>query len=112
MKYLKNMSLDLKIILLISIMLLSACQSVKDGLSLKKRDNPDEFLVEKKNPLVLPPDYNELPIPDNQNTSKPIKQENEIQSLISQNNEIESQSEAEITSSDIEKSILDKINKR
>ena len=28
-----------------------------------KKDNTDEFLVQKKNPLVLPPDYNDLPLP-------------------------------------------------
>ena len=42
---------------------LYSCQSVTDGFKLKKKDTADEFLVEKKNPLVLPPDYGELPIP-------------------------------------------------
>ena len=28
-----------------------------------KKNNNDEFLVQKKNPLVLPPDYNDLPLP-------------------------------------------------
>ena len=45
------------------IFLLSSCQSAKDGLSGRKKDNTDEFLVQKKNPLVLPPDYNDLPLP-------------------------------------------------
>ena len=35
---------------------LASCQSIKDGLSGKKSENSDEFLVQKKNPLVLPPD--------------------------------------------------------
>ena len=39
---------------------LSACQSLKDGLTGKKKNNTDEFLVEKKNPLVLPPKFDEL----------------------------------------------------
>ena len=42
---------------------LSACQSLKDGLTGKKKNNSDEFLVKKKNPLVLPPEFNKLPEP-------------------------------------------------
>ena len=43
--------------------LLCSCESAKKGLSGAKKDNTDEFLVQKKNPLVLPPDYNDLPLP-------------------------------------------------
>jgi len=46
---------------------LSSCgdtfSSVKRGLSGEKQSNIDEFLVEKKDPLILPPDFEELPIP-------------------------------------------------
>ena len=42
---------------------LSACQRAKDGLTGKKKSNSDEFLVEKKNPLVLPPESDKLPEP-------------------------------------------------
>ena len=42
---------------------LNACQAAKDGLTQQKRSNADEFLVEKKNPLVLPPEFSELPQP-------------------------------------------------
>ena len=45
------------------LFLLTSCQSAKEGLSGRKKDNTDEFLVQKKNPLVLPPDYNDLPLP-------------------------------------------------
>tara|TARA_B100001057_G_scaffold416363_1_gene434336 strand:+ start:301 stop:609 length:309 start_codon:yes stop_codon:yes gene_type:complete len=44
-------------------LILTNCQSAKDALTLKKKPASDEFLVEKKSPLVLPPDYGELPIP-------------------------------------------------
>ena len=40
---------------------LSSCGS--EGLIGGKKDNTDEFLVQKKNPLVVPPDYNDLPLP-------------------------------------------------
>ena len=61
------MKKSLKNIFYLSIVLISigACQSVKDGLTGKKQNNQDEFLVEKKNPLVLPPNFDELPKPDN-----------------------------------------------
>ena len=34
------------------ILLLTSCQSARDGLTGGKRNNTDEFLVKKKNPLV------------------------------------------------------------
>ena len=37
--------------------------SVKRGLTGKKQTSTDEFLVEKKDPLVLPPNFEDLPIP-------------------------------------------------
>jgi len=38
--------------------------SVKRGLNGEKINNTDEFLVQKKDPLILPPDFEDLPIPD------------------------------------------------
>ena len=46
---------------------LTACQSTKDALTLKKKSSTDEFLVEKKSPLVLPPNYGDLPLPNEEN---------------------------------------------
>tara|TARA_Y100000591_G_C21499743_1_gene529311 strand:+ start:113 stop:430 length:318 start_codon:yes stop_codon:yes gene_type:complete len=51
------------LILISCIIFLTSCQSIKDGLSGKKSENSDEFLVEKKNPLELPPAYGDLPEP-------------------------------------------------
>ena len=39
-------------------------QSVKRGLTGEKANTADEFLVEKKDPLILPPDFENLPTPD------------------------------------------------
>ena len=56
---------------------LTSCKSLKENLSIKKKDNTDEFLVQKKNPLILPPNYKDLPRPTDQR--KVINQEeNEI----------------------------------
>ena len=38
--------------------------SVKRGLTGAKKNSSDEFFVEKKDPLILPPDFENLPIPD------------------------------------------------
>jgi len=63
MKKMKNLFRN-SLYLFIALISLNACQNVKDGLSGKKKTNSDEFLVQKKNPLVLPPDYNKLPEPE------------------------------------------------
>ena len=57
-----------KIIYILSIIyLVVSCESmdaVKRGLTGEKRKSADEFLIQKKDPLILPPDYENLPIPD------------------------------------------------
>jgi len=50
------------------LFLVSSCQSAREGLAGGKKNNTDEFLVQKKNPLVLPPDYNDLPLPKDYKT--------------------------------------------
>ena len=51
------------IFLLASFLMIASCQNVKDALSGSKKNNSDEFLVKKKNPLVMPPNYDDLPKP-------------------------------------------------
>ena len=66
------------------LLILCSCQGVKDALSGKKYENSDEFLVIKKNPLILPPDFNQLPTPkDVIETSQIENIENEIEDLLS-----------------------------
>jgi hypothetical protein len=70
------------IILIVAIALVGlSCQSIKDGLSGNKSENSDEFLVQKKSPLILPPKYLEMP--------KPKNNENEEESLQSDELDIE-----------------------
>ena len=54
---------------------LNSCGAAKDAFSLQKKNNTDEFLVEKKNPLETPPSFGELPEP------KKDKQENLADSI-------------------------------
>ena len=73
-----------KIFFLIGLFIfLSSCGStVKDAFSNQMKNNSDEFLVEKKSPLVMPPEYDELPVPkDNEN--QPESDNNKIKNLIS-----------------------------
>ena len=44
--------------------------SVKRGLTGEKAKSTDEFLVKKKDPLILPPDYDSLPSPDDRTIAK------------------------------------------
>ena len=70
--------------LVISLLLLCSCQGVKDALSGKKYESSDEFLVIKKNPLVLPPNFNDLPTPkDGADVTQIENIENEIEDLLS-----------------------------
>ena len=88
--------------------ILSSCGAIRDGFSNQKKDNSDEFLVEKKSPLVMPPDYNELPIPSEE---KVEKETNDIKSLISKSKQDEIDENSDKKSSSFEGSILKKIKK-
>ena len=65
-------------LILFFLLLLSSCQSAKDALTLKKKASGDEFLVEKKSPLVLPPDYGKLPIPSESDQKKGSEDDDDI----------------------------------
>ena len=56
-------------IALLLILSLSSCTSVKKTLGLEK-DVPNEFLIEKRDPLTLPPDYDILPPDSNAKINK------------------------------------------
>ena len=92
------------------LFLLSSCQNVKNALSGKKYENSDEFLVIKKNPLVLPPNFNDLPTPKDVVDNTQIENiENEIEDLLSS---IKENDEEVVESSDskaTESFVLEKI---
>ena len=59
--------------ILIIIFFVTSCQSMqsaKRALTGEKKFATDEFLVQKKNPLILPPDYENLPTPDEETAAK------------------------------------------
>ena len=91
--------------------LLSACSetldSVKRGLSGQKKGSTDEFLVEKKDPLVLPPGYHDLPEPGQTQMDEEPDEKNISSILKVENNNQDINSSETI---DLEESILKKIN--
>ena len=91
------------------ILFLYSCSTVKEGFTNQKKSSSDEFLVEKKSPLVMPPDYNDLPVPD-QNKETAETNENKIKDLVTKNgNENGENNNSEDGNLDIEQSILKKI---
>ena len=98
-----------KLILLSFIYILTSCGTLKEGFSNQKKNNNDEFLVEKKSPLIMPPDYNELPEP-NSESNQAISEENSIKNLITNEEKITNTSNAKISeSTGLEESLIEKI---
>ena len=101
-----------RLLLVISFFLfLLSCSTVKEGFTNQKKNNSDEFLVEKKSPLVMPPNYDELPLPKKSNTENNLET-NEIKILLTKQkiNIDNSESEKNINPNFIE-SLLKKIKK-
>ena len=90
---------------------LTGCQSMKDGLTLQKGKGADEFLVEKKNPLAMPPDFDKLPKPGNQEVSPETFSDNTgVKELLNIEDFKEGSEETKDDGpADIESSILKKI---
>ena len=88
--------------------LLASCASVKESIDSRKK-NSDEFLVEKKSPLLMPPDYNDLPVPDSED-SKINDESNQVKELITKSNNNNSNSNKSNNSkSSFEKLLIEKI---
>jgi len=92
---------------------LNACQSIKDGLTGKKQTNQDEFLVEKKNPLVLPPEFDSLPVPQTIKNEKATNtRKNNLETILAKDLPVIKKNSINKTSNkSLEQSILEKIKK-
>ena len=95
---------------LITLIILSGCTGAKDALQGKKRsDSSDEFLIEKKNPLTKPPDYNELPVPISEENSYTENNEaGDIEILLKKNKTNSTSNEQK--NNNLEESIIEKIS--
>ena len=101
------------IIFLLASFFLYSCTGVQDAFQGKKRsENSDEFLVEKKNPLTVPPDINELPVPLDQEESKETSNSSSeiIEALQGQKTEDKANENNNKDQKSLEQSVLEKIN--
>ena len=95
--------------LILLLFTITSCQNLKDALQGKKYESSDEFLVIKKNPLVLPPNFNELPTPKDVADNTQIENiEDEIEDLLSSIKDKDGEAE-ESSSSETESFVLEKI---
>ena len=101
----KNIKSSLLIIF--STILISSCGSVQTAFDPQNKNTSEEFLVEKKSPLSMPPSFEELPVPSNEKVYKE-SQINNIESLITKESNNEKLETVE-SDKDFEQSILDKI---
>ena len=90
-------------------LLITSCESVKNAVSGVKKENSDEFLVQKKNPLVLPPDFTDLPEPieESQKVTE-VQIEEDIEKLLGMENSVENTNNTS-NSNSIESFVLKKI---
>ena len=87
----------------------ASCQSFKNAVSGVKQENSDEFLVQKKNPLVLPPDFTNLPVPfDEASKVTEVQIKDDIEKLLGMENNTKSTGDTSDSSS-IESFVLKKI---
>ena len=105
MKKLKKLLLNC-----ILISFLHSCGGASDAAKVLKNEkitNTDEFLVKKRDPLILPPEYNTLPEPNSNNKSKKTDSNN-INKIL----KLPDQSTSTSTgSSSVEESIIKNIRK-
>ena len=97
------------------IIFLNSCGTVAEGLGGSKKKGSEEFLVEKKSPLVLPPSFGELPEPGKEpeeNIISDKKDTSDIEDIINQSSTTDQSKKSDDTKNSIEQSIIKKINEK
>ena len=95
------------LIILSFLVFVSSCKSLKERITGTKRaKTSDEFFVEKKSPLVLPPDFEDMPLPKIKSNMQ--KDDTSIEDLLNLNKDMDQPTKTENDKS-LEKSILNKI---
>ena len=89
------------LIFCVLMMLISSCS----GMNSKRSQKSDEFLIQKKNPLVMPPDIDDLPKPKEEGV---VEEKNDFQDALG-SKKVEDQSFNSSTNSSLKESILKKI---
>ena len=97
--------------LLISFIFLLSCSGFKEAgkvLRNEKTNSTDEFLVKKRDPLILPPDYDVIPEPNSKQTESNLENENKVKKILKKTKDEKS---SDTSSSSTENSILRNIRK-
>ncbi len=92
-------------------LILLSCASLQEAgkvLRNEKIKSTDEFLVKKKEPLVLPPDFNKIPEPGSLSKKKEDENENRIKKILKTPSTSKSK---ENNPSSVEDTIIDRIRK-
>ena len=89
------------LIFCVLMMLISSCS----GMNSKRSQKSDEFLIQKKNPLVMPPDIDDLPKPKEEGV---VEEKNDFKDALG-SKKVEDQSFNSSTNSSLKESILKKI---
>ena len=97
------------------LIFLNSCGTVSEGLGGSKKKGSDEFLVEKKSPLVIPPSFGELPEPGKEpegNIISDKKVTSDIEDIINQSSSTSTSEKSDDSKNSIEQSIIKKINEK
>ena len=93
------------IFIILLLFFFNSCSTIKEGFESQRKNSTEEFLVEKKKPLVMPPDFNKLPLPtQNKNTDN-----EKIEKLINNNKSQNSSTNSDVKNKSTETFILKKI---
>ena len=98
-----------KLVLIILSLLFVSCSGISDVGKVMRNEKTvttDEFLVKKRGPLILPPDFDKIPEPGSINDEKNEDKE-KIQKIL----KVQEDKKGDSKSSSIENEILNKIRK-
>ena len=96
-------------LILIFFILITSCTGFEEAgkvLRNQKTNTTDEFLIEKKEPLVMPPDYNKMTEPGS--IEKGIDDKDKIKKVLNSENTIIKKNN-ETRTTEIENSIIERI---
>ena len=96
--------------LMLLLIFLNSCGGFREAgkvLRNEKTITNDEFLVKKKEPLVMPPDFKKIPEPGSL-TSKQVDEKNRIKKILTKE-DIQKNNKKQTNSSDVEQSIIEQI---
>ena len=104
-------------IIIIIFFFITACAAswddIKKGLGGEKRTSTDEFLVKKKDPLVMPPKWKDLPKPgQSMESGDEFEEVSDIEELIQLDKNQKSSIDFEQGTGNLEESVLKKIKQK